>query len=79
MVRSIFAAYEQFYGKPSSPPIDIIKRVIRTIIEISPEALNLLLDKDADICGKVLDRVVERIYKTAENELLKQKEIEYIS
>jgi len=79
MVRLIYRAYEVFYGAPSSPPIDIIKKIIMIFIEISPEYVWLRLNVPADVAEQVLNRVIEKVYKIAEAELIKRKELDYIS
>lgn len=80
MVRMIFRAYEVFHGKPAFPPIDIVKKTIRIIIEVCPESMHLRLKTSSkDVADQVLDRVVEKIYKVAERELVERKDITYIS
>ena len=80
MVRQIFRAYEIFYGEPASPPTEIIKKTIRIIIQVCPESMHMRLKiSNKDVCDQVLDRVVERMYKIAEKELIKGKDIKYIS
>lgn len=80
MVNLIFGAYEVFHGEPASPPIDIVKKTIRIIIEVCPESIHLRLKTSSkDVADQVLDRVVEKIYKVAERELIKRKAITYIS
>ena len=78
MVRFIFRTYEIFYGEPSAPPVDIIKKIIKVIVEISPKSVSLRV-KYPDLRDQVLDRVVEKIYRLAEKELKERKEISYIS
>lgn len=78
MVRFIFRTYEIFYGEPSAPPVDIIKKIIKVIVEISPESVFLCV-KYPDLRDQVLDRVVEKIYRFAEKELKEREEIGYIS
>ena len=78
MVLFIFKTYEIFHGEPSAPPVDIIKKIIKVIVEISPKAVHLRV-KYPGLCGQVLDRVVEKIYRLAEKELQERKEISYIS
>lgn len=80
MVRQIFSTYEVFHGEPVSPPTEIVKNIIRVILSVCPECFHLKMKvTNKDICDQVLDRVVERMYKIAEKELKKRKEIEYIS
>lgn len=79
MVRLAFRTYEVFYGEGASPPGNIIRKIIRIIIEVSPEAIHLGLSTRDDIYDKVVERVVEKIYKIAENELLRRKEINYVA
>ena len=78
MVRFIFKTYEIFHGEPSAPPVDIIKKIIKVIVEVSPKAVRLRV-KYPPLCDQVLDRVVEKIYRLAEKELEERKEISYIS
>lgn len=78
LVTFIFRTYEVFYGEPSAPPIEIVKKIIRIIVEVSPESTHLRLRAGA-LHDQVIDRVVERLYKIAEKELRKEKIIEYIS
>jgi len=79
MVVCFYRAYEYYYGIPCSPPIDLIKRFIRELISISPEAVNLRMEVEKEIWKKVIDRVVEKTYKTAERELLETKAVAYIA
>ncbi len=77
MVAHLFEAYEIYYGKSNPPPIDVIKRAIRLIIEVSPEA-TILMVKYSRLVDKVLDRVVEKIYFSAEKQLEEMGYITYI-
>lgn len=80
MVRLIVRAYEVFHGESASPPIDIVKKTIRIIIEVCPEYLHMRLKTSSkDVSDQVIDRVVEKIYKIAERELVKDESIKYIS
>ena len=77
MVRFIFRTYEIFHGEPSAPPVEIIKQIIKVIVEISPMSVHLRM-KCPGLCNQVLDRVVEKIYRLAEKELKEKGEISYI-
>lgn len=77
MVLHLFNAYEAFYEK-SSAPDEVIKKIIKTIVEISPEAFRLRV-KYHGSSDLVLDRVVEKIYRLAIKELEKREKINYIS
>lgn len=79
MVRFIIRTYEVFYGDSAPPPVDVVKKVLRVLLEFSPESINVLLDKGPEVHDKVLDRVVEKIYKMAEAELVKEGAIRYIA
>ena len=80
MVLHIFQAYELYHGKPFSPPVEIIKKVIRVIIDVSPEAMRMRLKmKDSKNNDMVIDRVVEKIYYMAQKKLEANGGIRYIS
>jgi len=79
MVRYIIRTYEAFYGESTPPPIDVVKKVLRVFLEFSPESIHLFLDKGREIHEKALDRIVEKMYKAAEPELLKDGTLRYIT
>lgn len=78
MVLFIFKTYEIFHGEPSGPPVDVVKKIVRVIVEISPKSIHLIV-KYPKLSNQVLDRVVEKIYRIAEKELKKGEKISYIS
>lgn len=77
MVRHILRAYECFYGEPNAPTPDIIKKIIKTILEVSPEGMRLQI-KYSEVSDKVINRVVEKIYYIAVKELKGKGDIKYI-
>jgi len=79
MILHMYRAYEYYYGPPSSPPIDLIKEWIKLLIQLSPEAVNLRMETEKEIWDRCINRVVEKIYKTAEKELVKTEEMAYIA
>ena len=78
LVTFIFRTYEVFYGEPSAPPIEIVKKIIRIILEVSPQSTHLRLSA-SNLHDQVIDRVVERLYKIAEGEIRKSKIVDYVS
>ena len=78
-MRLLLRAYELFYGKNTSLPVDIIKNFFRDIIEISPEAFYLRSEVPKEIADKVINRVVEKVYEVARECLIERKEVTYVS
>ena len=75
MIAHLFEAYQAYYGKYSSPPIDVIKKSIKLIIEVSPEVTRMKV-MDINNVEAVINRVVEKIYFKAEKSM---EEMGYIT
>jgi len=68
-------ALECFHGLASHP--DVLKKLIREIISIAPEVVKLYTyDLPKELREDIINRVVEKIYNIAEDELLKIKAVE---
>lgn len=80
MVRFVFRVYEIFHGESSAPPVEVIKKIVKTLVEISPESVHLRMKcQNRELVDQVINRAVEKIYRLAERELKKGKDIRYIS
>jgi len=79
VLRLLLRAYEVFYGKDSSLPVDIAKDFIRNMVELSPEALHLRCDLPKDIADRLVSRVVEKFYEIARRSLVGRNEVTYVS
>jgi hypothetical protein len=79
IMKLLLRAYEHFFGKNSSLPVDLIKNFFRDLIEISPETIYIRSELPKETADRVINRVVEEVYEVAKDCLVERKDITYVS
>jgi len=72
MVACLMEAYSGLYSDTRYPPDDLIKKFVGQLVCLSPQYVTMTCEVTPEIAKQCLDRFVEKIYRFAVKELLKE-------